>query len=148
MKNFARIENNKVVELLSAESLPEFHPSLVWEECGEGVEVGWSFDDGTFTAPAVPTQDQLIAAASEDVRLALQKAIDAQAVILGFSGGNALMLYAGFENAFQPMAQAFATWEASVWVEAGAYKAQVLLGNQPMLLAEAAVAMMPELVMP
>ena len=79
----------------------------------------------------------------EDIRHALQSAIDDKAQALGFSGGNALMLYAGFTNPFQIIAQGFAVWEASVWFEAEQYKAQVIAGNQPMLTPEQAVAMMP-----
>jgi len=80
---------------------------------------------------------------AENVRLALQSAIDEKAKSFGFSGGNALMLYAGFINPFQPLAQIFATWEASVWVEADAYKADVIAGLKPMLSPGEAVALMP-----
>jgi hypothetical protein len=80
---------------------------------------------------------------AESVRLALQSAIDDKAKSFGFSGGNALMLYAGFLNPFQPLAQVFATWEASVWVEADAYKADVIAGLKPMLSGAEAVALMP-----
>lgn len=80
---------------------------------------------------------------TEAVRVELQLAIDDKAKSFGFSGGNALMLYAGFLNPFQPLAQVFATWEASVWVEADAYKADVIAGNKPMLTGAEAVALMP-----
>lgn len=80
---------------------------------------------------------------AESVRLALQSAIDDKAKSFGFSGGNALMLYAGFTNPFQPLAQVFATWEASVWVEADAYKSDVIAGIKPMLTGAEAVALMP-----
>jgi len=81
--------------------------------------------------------------AVEAVRIGLQSAINEKAKALGFSGGNALMLYAGFGNPFQTLAQTFATWEASVWVEAEAYKARVIAGEVPMLTPDEAVAMMP-----
>lgn len=81
---------------------------------------------------------------SENVRVSLQDSIDAKAKSFGFSGGNALMLYAGFTNPFQSLAQVFATWESTVWVEAEAYKAQVLSGTKPMLTGAEAVLMMPE----
>ena len=81
---------------------------------------------------------------AEAVRLALQSAIDDKAKSFGFiSGGNALMLYAGFINPFQPLAQTFATWEASVWYEAEQYKAEVIAGPKPMLSPIEAVALMP-----
>lgn len=79
----------------------------------------------------------------ESVRVALQQAIDTKARSFGFSGGNALMLYAGFTNPFQSLAQTFATWEASVWVEADTYKADVIAGIKPMLTGAEAVALMP-----
>ncbi len=81
---------------------------------------------------------------AEDVRLALQLAIDKKAQSFGFSGGNALMLYAGFTNPFQTLAQTFAVWEASVWFEAEAYKQEVIAGTKPMLTPEEAVSLMPE----
>jgi hypothetical protein len=86
-----------------------------------------------------PTLEQSV----EAIRHALQSTIDDKAKTFGFSGGNALMLYAGFTNAFQSLAQTFATWEASVWVEAEAYKAQVIAGTAPMLSPEQAISMMP-----
>jgi hypothetical protein len=91
-----------------------------------------------YQAPA-PTLEEL----TEAIRAALQSAIDERAKAYGFSGGNSLMLYAGFTNFFQPLAQTFATWEASVWVEAEMYKADVLAELKPMLSPEEAVAMMP-----
>jgi hypothetical protein len=54
------------------------------------------------------------------------------------------MLYAGFVNPFQPLAQVFALWEASVWYEAELYKAEVIAGTKPMLSPIEAVALMPE----
>lgn len=80
---------------------------------------------------------------AESVRQALQSTIDDKAKSLGFSGGNALMLYVGFANPFQDISSVFATWEATVWVEAEAYKAEVNAGNKPMLSPDEAVALMP-----
>lgn len=79
----------------------------------------------------------------EMVRNGLQGAIDAKAITFGFSSGNALMLYAGFTNPFQTLAQTFATWEAGIWVEAEAYRQEVLAGAKPMLTPEQAIALMP-----
>ena len=82
---------------------------------------------------------------AEAVRLALQAAIDEKAKEFGFmSGGNALMLYAGFVNPFQTLAQTFAVWEASVWYEAETYRQEVIAGTKPMLTPEEAVSLMPE----
>lgn len=53
MKNFARIENGKVVERLDADELPPFHPALHWEQCGADVSEGWGFNGAAFTSPAI-----------------------------------------------------------------------------------------------
>ena len=62
---------------------------------------------------------------------------------LGFSGGNAVMLYAGFANTFQPLAQAFGAWEADIWAQANQYSAQVKAGDAPMLTPTQAVERVP-----
>ena len=92
-------------------------------------------------------QTELVAQAEkqavEAVKHALQAHIDSVASGLGFSGGNAVMLYAGFSNAFQPLAQAFGAWEAGVWAAANQYMAQVKAGEAPMLTPEQAVERVP-----
>ena len=99
--------------------------------------------EGNTPEPA-DVYEPTLAEQAEAVRVALQAAIDDKAKSFGFiSGGNALMLYAGFVNPFQPLAQTFATWEASVWYEAELYKAEVFSGNKPMLSTAEAVALMP-----
>lgn len=96
---------------------------------------------GNVPEPAyTPTVQQTL----EDIRVALQRAIDAKAAELQFpNGGNTLLLYAGFANPFQPVALTFAQWEASVWHEADVYRQNILLGLSPMITAEEAVAMIP-----
>lgn len=117
-----------------------------WVACPENCTTQWTYDGDTFTAPVVPepAPGEIFARAVESIRAALQGAIDVKARALGFSGGNALMLYAGFTNPFQSLAQTFAAWEASVWYEAELYKAEVIAGTKPMLSPEQAIALMPE----
>lgn len=113
------------------ESLPEWATNAVESYNLKALE--------EYAPPPTPTlQEQF-----EQVRAALQGAIDTKAREFGFSGGNALILYAGFANPFQTLAKQFAGWEVIVWVEAGQYKQQVLEGSSPMLTPEQAVAMMP-----
>ena len=95
-------------------------------------------------APPSPQPELTLELQSEAVRLALQSAIDNKAKTFNFSSGNALMLYAGFVNPFQIMAQTFATWESSVWYEAETYRQEVIAGTKPMLTPSEAVALMPE----
>lgn len=80
---------------------------------------------------------------TENVREALQNAIDDKAREFEFTDGNSLMLYASAPNDFQELALKFLAWEASVWSQASAYKAQVIAGKKPMLTGAEAVAMMP-----
>lgn len=107
----------------------------------------WEYQDIVQPEPEPPVELSL-PEQFELVRLALQAAIDGHARDLGFSGGNAMMLYATFDNPYQSIALPFAQWEASVWFEANAYKTQVLAETAPMVTPEQAVAMMPELTMP
>ena len=86
--------------------------------------------------------------AVDAVKHALQSHIDAVAIGLGFSGGNSVMLYAGFANAFQSLAKAFGAWEADIWAQANQYMAQVKSGDAPMLTTDQAVARIPPFVMP
>ncbi len=48
---FARLENNIVMEILDVETLPNFHPDLIWVACGGGVAQGFIHDNGVFTDP-------------------------------------------------------------------------------------------------
>ena len=77
--------------------------------------------------------------AVDAVKHALQAHIDSVAIGLGFSGGNSVMLYAGFANAFQPLAQSFGAWEADIWAQVNQYKS----GDAPMLTPAQAVERVP-----
>jgi len=59
----ARIENNRVAEILTADPFPPFHPDLVWIECDATVKEGWDYDGTNFTAPPGPTVAEAQAAA-------------------------------------------------------------------------------------
>lgn len=93
-------------------------------------------------------QKQAIINAVDDVKHALQTHIDGVATGLGFSGGNAVMLYAGFANAFQPLAQAFGAWEAGVWVLANEQMSLVKAGKKAMPSLTEVVGMIPAFVPP
>lgn len=51
MKTFARIESGVVVEVLTVNELPDFHPSLVWIECSPSVKEGDLYDGVDFSSP-------------------------------------------------------------------------------------------------
>lgn len=121
---------------------PDFNGVQYWLPDGTShicQESGVGLPEGS-TLEYIPTLDDKF----EYVRQALQAAIDSKAKELGFSGGNALILYAGFTNSFQSLAQHFAAWEVSVWVQAEAYKQEVINGSKTIVSPDEAVAMMPE----
>lgn len=89
------------------------------------------------------SEEELLIQSFEIIRIAIQTVIDEKAKSFGFSSGNALMLYAGFTNEFQSLALTFASWEANIWVEAEAYRVQVIAGTKPMLSPEQVVSMIP-----
>jgi hypothetical protein len=65
---FARIEDEKVVEIYEGDRLPEFHPSLVWVEANEAVEEGWHFDGNSFSSPeSLKTVDEVKAERLKEV---------------------------------------------------------------------------------
>ena len=164
MNNYVRVVDGVVVETVQSDKPIEqiFHPSAGFLCATDDVEVGYLYVDEQF-APPKPSdahdwdgkkwvlnktkQAELSAQAEQQavdaVKHALQAHIDAVAAGLGFSGGNAVMLYAGFSNAFQPLAQAFGAWEADIWAAANKYMAQVKAGEAPMLTPEQAVERIP-----
>ena len=93
-------------------------------------------------------QKQAEQQAVEAVKHALQAHIDAVAIGLGFSGGNSVMLYAGFANAFQSLAKAFGAWEADIWVLANEQMSLVKAGKKAMPSLTEAVGMIPAFVPP
>ena len=99
----------------------------------------WVLDKNKQAELAAQAEQQSVYA----VKHALQAHIDSVAVGLGFSGGNSVMLYAGFANAFQSLAQAFGAWEAGIWVQANQYNEQVKAGKAPMLTPAQAVERVP-----
>lgn len=137
-------ENNRIVAVAQQE-FPVADP-LLWLDCPISCTTEWTYSDGQFLVPfiKVPSPEELFNNKVEKIREALQSAIDVKAKALGFSNGNSLMLYAGFTNPFQSLAQTFAVWEAEVWYAAEQYKLEVLAGNLPMLSPEQSVAAMPE----
>ena len=48
----ALIQNNKVIDVQKSEF--EVHSSLSWVDCGDSVEIGYSYDGSKFTSGIVP----------------------------------------------------------------------------------------------
>ena len=86
---------------------------------------------------------QAATAALTNIKQSLQAHIDSVAQSLGFSNGNSVILYAGFDNPFKTLATQFGAWEAGIWVLANQYMAQVKAGEAPMLTPTQAVERVP-----
>lgn len=86
---------------------------------------------------------QAATAALTNIKQSLQAHIDSVAQSLGFSNGNSVILYAGFDNPFKTLATQFGAWEAGIWAAANKYMAQVKAGEAPMLTPEQAVERVP-----
>jgi len=54
MTKWARIDNQRVVEVTDIDPAGRFHPSFVWVSCAEEVTSGYAYDGSTFTAPPPP----------------------------------------------------------------------------------------------
>ncbi len=58
MKTYARVEDSKVMELLTTDRVVSelFHPALVWREISSGtVQQGWVVQGNSYTAPPPDT---------------------------------------------------------------------------------------------
>lgn len=69
MKTYARIEEQRVAEIVSLDVKPEklYHPSLVWIDISaleKQPEVNYLYRDGMFTAPVIEAEDPVYLAAS------------------------------------------------------------------------------------
>lgn len=69
MKTYARIENQRVAEIVSLDVKPEklYHPSLVWVDITtqpEPPDVDYRYSDGVFIAPIKDTKNAVLTASS------------------------------------------------------------------------------------
>ncbi len=108
----------------------------------------WVFNAAKQAEFDAHAQKQAIINAVNDIKHALQTHIDRVATGLGFSGGNALMLYAGFDSPFTALAQSFGAWEAGIWVLANEQMSLVKAGKKAMPSLTEAVGMIPAFVPP
>lgn len=69
MKTYARIENQRVAEIVSLTVKPEklYHPSLIWVDITalpEQPDVNYRYSDGVFTAPVTDAENAVLIASS------------------------------------------------------------------------------------
>ncbi|MBU6520574.1 tail fiber assembly protein [Pantoea sp. B270] len=69
MKTYARIEEQRVAEIVSLDVKPEklYHPSLVWVDISAletPPDVNYLYRDGVFSAPVIEAEDPVFLAAS------------------------------------------------------------------------------------
>ena len=69
MKTYARIEDQRVAEIVSLNVKPEklYHPSLVWVEITglpEQPDINYNYSDGVFTAPVTDAENAVLIASS------------------------------------------------------------------------------------
>jgi len=69
MKTYARIENQRVAEIVSLNVKPEklYHPSLVWVDITalpEQPDINYRYSDGLFTAPVTDAENAELIASS------------------------------------------------------------------------------------
>jgi len=69
MKTYARIENQRVAEIVSLNVKPEklYHPSLLWVDITalpEQPDINYRYSDGVFTAPETDAENAALIASS------------------------------------------------------------------------------------
>lgn len=113
MPTKVRIENGSVVELLTADPFPDFHPSLEWVEATPEVGVGWTYDGKSFVPPAPLPDDEILAAYTQ----VLQQAMDEEARTRGYDDIRSAIGYLGSTIArFASEAAALNGWRDAVWL--------------------------------
>ena len=108
----------------------------------------WLLDKAKQAELDAQAEKQAAEAALVNIKQALQAHIDGVAHSLGFTDGNSVMLYAGFNNPFRALAEAFGAWEAGIWVLANEHMALVKAGKKAMPTLTEAVGMIPAFVPP
>ena len=108
----------------------------------------WVLDKAKKAELDAQAEKQAAEAALVNIKQALQAHIDGVAHSLGFTDGNSVMLYAGFNNPFRALAEAFGAWEAGIWVLANEHMALVKAGKKAMPTLTEAVGMIPAFVPP
>lgn len=72
MKNYARIEDGLVIEVICVDDdfdmASAFNPSLVWVECGNSVSCMWTYSKGKFKEPQPQAPDVDATANAERAR--------------------------------------------------------------------------------
>lgn len=108
----------------------------------------WVLDKNKQAELDAQAEKQAAEAALVNIKQGLQSHIDGVAHGLGFTDGNSVMLYTGFNNPFRALAEAFGAWEASIWVLADEQMALVKAGKKAMPTLTEAVGMIPAFVPP
>ena len=108
----------------------------------------WSLNKEKQAELDAQAEKQAAEAALVNIKQGLQSHIDGVAHGLGFTDGNSVMLYTGFNNPFRALAEAFGAWEASIWVLANEQMALVKAGKKAMPTLTEAVGMIPAFVPP
>ena len=108
----------------------------------------WVLDKTKQAELDAQAEKQAAEAALVNIKQGLQSHIDGVAHGLGFTDGNSVMLYTGFNNPFRALAEAFGAWEASILVLANEQMALVKAGKKAMPTLTEAVGMIPAFVPP
>ena len=108
----------------------------------------WVLDKAKQAELDAQAAKQAAEAALVNIKHALQAHIDGVARGLGFTDGNSVMLYTGFNNSFRALAEAFGAWEAGIWVLANEQMSLVKAGKKAMPSLTEAVGMIPAFVPP
>ena len=108
----------------------------------------WVLDKNKQAELDAQAEKQAAEAALVNIKQALQAHIDGVAHSLGFTDGNSVMLYTGFNNPFRALAEAFGAWEAGIWVLANEHMALVKAGKKAMPTLTEVVGMIPAFVPP
>ncbi|WP_051320401.1 hypothetical protein [Cupriavidus sp. amp6] len=145
MTTKARIEQGRVVELMTAEPFPGFHPSLVWVDASGDVEVGWTYMNGQFTPPKPPAPESI----ADAYIGALQQVMDSTARSRGYDDIKSAITYLQSSiPKFAAEANSMCAWRDAVWRYGLNEIAYVQSAFKPLPSLEEFVSAMPSIEWP
>lgn len=143
---WARLENDKVVEIIDFDPKGKFHPSLVFASCKATTKVGMTRSQTGAYSLEVPvkTEEEKIA----EIITVIEKLLNNTASSYGYDNINTVVSYADEPSVlkFQQEGQAFRVWRSLVWEKANSILADWQAEIIPEPTVEEVITQLPILI--
>ncbi|TCL70529.1 hypothetical protein [Rhizobium sp. BK251] len=143
---YVQIDGSSVINrAVFEEEMPNDWPDRESWFANEEAQIGWSYQNGEFSAPAVAVRVPTIS----NYQIAIQSLIDTTALTKQFNDGVTLASYKDSTNpVWAAQAGTFIAWRDNVWQHAYSELAKVQAGEREQPTIEAFLLELPEMVWP